>query len=196
MKRTLLALLLSMSSLPALAQTGQYSGALLLGLADQELESSGDRTTSGDDFAIGVRGTYILNDSISFEGAYQNYGEAEDTFTDESGQDITDTISTVALNLGVKGSVPLGDAFSVHGRVGLSIWDAEFTQTQSFSPSLQSKVEDDGVDFYYGIGAQLDVNKLFFVGVEYTIVETSVSAFEVDADNQIQNVSAFFGFRL
>ena len=126
--------LLGSSALTAVAESG-FSGEVLVGTADQEF-SFGSLSTSGDDMSFGIRGAFSLNEHFAVEAAYRIYGEADDTYIDDFGDTINDKLSSTALNLGVKGSIPFDNGISLNGRIGLALWDVELKETDSAFPGV------------------------------------------------------------
>lgn len=193
MKRLTLVLALTTTALPSFAESN-FSGELLLGTADQETKISGGSSASGDDTSIGIRGAYQFNENIAIELAYQNYGEADDTYIDEFGDTINDKFETTSINLGVKGILPLENGFSLNGRLGVAMWDYELKETDSSFPGVVFNLDDDGTDFYYGIGAQYDFKENVYIGIEYTITEIDLSLLGiVSADHEVKNFSLSIG---
>jgi len=193
MKKVVLSVLLMSSVLPAMAENN-FSAELLLGMADQELSANG-QSTSGDDTSFGVRGAYSLNENFSVEGAYQSYGETDDTYIDEFGDTINDKLSSTALSLGIKGILPLDNGVSLNARAGISFWDAEIKETDSAFPGETFKGDDNGNDLYYGIGAQYQINPQIFIGVEYTMTKMGISTEGVSADFDVKNISLSLGYK-
>jgi len=142
---------------------------------------------------MGVRGAFQFNENFAVELSYQNYGEIDETFIDMYGDTINDTIQTTALNIGLKGIYPLQSGVSIIGRAGLSLWDYEIEETNSFYPGEVFTLDDDGNDFYFGIGAQYDINDQFFLNVEYTLLELDVSAPGGSFDHEVENFSVSAG---
>lgn len=173
MKKLLIGSLLSLSSLSAFANEGYFGGEILLGKTDQDLKSEFGNS-SGDDTSFGVRGSYNLSKSSAFELSYVSHGETNDTYIDEFGDFISERISSSALNVGYKGSVPLEGGVSLHARFGLSFWDVELSATDSSFAGVTFKGDDSGSDIYYGIGAQFAISEKFTIGVEYTLSEYSI----------------------
>lgn len=168
---------------------GKISGELLVGKADQESEVSG-LSISGGDTSIGIRGSYLFNKNIAIEFAYRDYGESEDSYIDEFGDTITETLETSAIAVGVKGVIPLDNGFSLNGRIGISKWDYDIKETGS---ALPGEFTADGTDLYYGIGAQYQFNEKVFIGLQYTITKMDVSLVFVSVDHEVKDISLSLG---
>jgi OmpA-OmpF porin, OOP family len=197
MKKRALVLMIAFCSAPALADS-PFSAELLLGTADQKstIKFMGtSESTSGDDISLGVRGVYTMNPNLAFEIAYQNYGQTDDTYIDEFGDTINDKVSSKALNLGVKGMLPLNNGVILYGRAGVAVWDLKFRETDSAFPGEVFTADDSGNDIYYGVGVQYDLNPQLSIGVEYTITEMSASLEGISVDHEVKNLSLSLGFK-
>lgn len=193
MKKITLGFLLAAAAMPAISDSN-FSAEILLGLADQESDIGGFRTPSGDDSSVGIRAAFNLNDYISFELAHFNYGDAEKSYVDSFGDDIKETISSEANNIGVKASVPVGGSFSINGRLGLSAWDYEYSYSDSFFGGEVFSEDDSGTDPYYGVGVQWEINEHLLLGAEYNITSMSITIDNVDIDNEVRNLALSIGY--
>ncbi len=193
MKKVALSVLLVCSAFPAMAE-GDFSAELLLGVANQELSVDGD-STSGDDVSFGVRGVYSLSENFSVEGAYQSYGEADETYIDEADDTINVKISSTALSLGLKGVLPVSDIVSLSARVGISFWDAELKAVDSSSPGEVDKLDGSGNDLYFGVGAQYQVSAQLFTGLEYTVTKVGLSEGGASEDIDVTNIALSLGYK-
>lgn len=194
MKKVLTGALLTIFSVAALAETG-FSADLLLGRAEQESSISGFGSTSGTDTSFGIRGAYTLNPNIAFELGYHDYGQTNDRYIDQFGDAITDKVSTTAINAGVKVLSDLDSKLSVHGRLGLSLWDAEIEETDSFFAGQVFKASDDGADIYYGVGAQYLIAPRLRLGAEYTLTDMEPSLYGISVDHEVSNFALSLSYR-
>ncbi len=197
MRKRALGLIIAVCSAPATAD-GQLSAELLLGTADQKSTTTfmgESESTSGDDLSLGIRGSYRVNQNLALEIAYHNYGETDDTYIDSFGDTINNKVSSTAFNLGVKGMLPLDSGITLHGRIGVGIWDVEFWGTDSAFPGEVFTADDSGNDIYYGIGLQYDVSPQVSIGAEYTMTEMGVSAEGIAVDHEVKNLALSLGFR-
>lgn len=174
------------------------STAFLLGSANQRTERDSMKITSGDDNSIGLRVIYSISSYIAFEFAYHDFGETDDTFIDKSidpsGGTITHEIDTTAIELGIKGSVPISNGFSVNGRIGTSKWDWDAKSTYSSLPGQLIKENDDGADLYYGAGLQFDISENIYIGAEYNVRKMNLKLNGSKLEHRVKNLSAFLGF--
>lgn len=187
MKIFMMALLLVTIAVPAYAEDNpldkfwaenkdRISAEVLLGKTKQEVScpSCREPIDPEDATSFGIRGAYNYNENMAFELGYQNYGKAayHDEDLPSSSFDTFDTwdgnIKTTAINIGVKGIYPLDKEISLVGRLGLSKWDLEGETRYSFESldtvtSGSDKDNFDGTDPYYGIGAEYNYSKVYFL---------------------------------
>jgi OOP family OmpA-OmpF porin len=169
---------------------------LLVGQAKQTTEFSNpsSQPLDADDISYGVRGSYRINKNLAAELSYQNFGDAEDKYLDSFGDTITDVSSVTALSLGFKGIAPLNDLFSLVGRVGLSKWDFDVTETDSGSPGFKYKGNDSGSDIYFGLGAEYRITEKSILGLEYSLTNIDLDVDGVKAEHEITNLSLSLGY--
>lgn len=192
MKKVVLSVLLLSSVAPVMAENN-FSSELLLGTAHQDLLNNGF-ATSDNDMSFGARGAYSLNKNFSVEAAYQNYGEADYTYTNIFGDNINNKLSSTAINFGIKGILPLNNDVSLNARVGVSFWDAEITETNASFTGVTFQ-SDDGNDLYYGIGVQYQIDSHVFLGLEYTMIKKmSISNEGGSTDFDVENTSLSLGY--
>jgi OOP family OmpA-OmpF porin len=184
MKNIITGSLLGLLILPAFAEEGSFSADILLGTTTQEIEGE-----SGDATSIGIRGAYNINKNVAIESSYQSYGEASQDMSDSSVN--TDT---TAVNLAVKGILPLDYGFSLHARAGLSFWDLDVEVGGAMRGG------DSGNDTYYGVGAQYSVNEKYSIGLEYTVAKYKaqlggdLKGVDTDLDLDTLALTASFNF--
>ena len=113
---------LAFVSSAAFAESGLYVGGSLgsaklskdLGSFSIDTESTPYR------FTIGLQ----LYDFFVLEGGYQNFGTFENRFT-VSGEPVDIRLKADGFTLGVTGSIPLSERFSLFGRGGAFFWDGD-----------------------------------------------------------------------
>ncbi|TNC80290.1 MAG: hypothetical protein C9356_15295 [Oleiphilus sp.] len=181
MKKLLLGSLLGLSAVSAAASDqSTFSAELLVGKTTQEIE--GD---DGDDTSIGIRGAYLPNANVAIEAGYQFNGEASYSYPLSGFGEITESTETRALNLGVKGIIPVNETFGLHARLGLAFWKADVEVSSSLAPSTPATGSDSGNDLYYGIGVHFSPISELLIGLEYTLAE-----YDVTLDGDLDGVSA------
>ncbi|MFL0810703.1 MAG: porin family protein [Agarilytica sp.] len=193
MKNIVLGVFIAATAMPALSDS-YFSVDALLGSANQKSNIDGGREISGSDLSIGVRGAFNVNENFALEASHFIYGEATESYVDSFGDDIDESVETMALRLGVKGSIPLGDVVSLNGRAGLSMWDYEYEYRDSFFDGLVFKADDNGVDLYYGMGIQFNLNEKFTLAAEYDITEMGVKIEGVSIDHEVKNLALSVGY--
>lgn len=191
MNKNILGALLALSSATAFAEDN-FKVELLLGNAEQEI-SSNINNESGDDVSLGIRGAFNVNKHFGVELAYQDYGTPDDSYIDEFGDRISEKLKATAASAGVKGMMPFNNGVSLIGRVGVAFWDLEYEQTDSSNPGVVDRFDDDGNDFYYGVGIDYALNQQFSIGAEYTILEAQAKFGNLDFDNEIKNFAVTLG---
>ncbi|MDO9221038.1 MAG: outer membrane beta-barrel protein [Thiobacillus sp.] len=127
---------------------------------DAELFSSYGITssTSTDDTDTGWKAFagYRFMKYLAVEGAYANLGEftAHSTVTAPSAGIVDSNVETTAWTISALGILPLGDRFSLFGRVGVNVWDTDISATGTGGGVTASASDsDDGTDWVYGVGA-------------------------------------------
>jgi OmpA-OmpF porin, OOP family len=141
------------------------------------------------DTALRVFGGFRINRHFAVELGYHQLGEA--TATAPSGSTLGFEATTFEL-LGL-GIVPLGDRFSVYGKVGLYAGDTKVSANGfSTSPSRN--------DLTYGIGAQYDFTPNLGVRAEWQRYQDlgsfdlmGVNLFEGDVD--VMSIGLVYRFR-
>lgn len=185
---------LSLVSVNAAAEGPGLSLEALAGYAKQETEAPGLQSISGDELAAGLRLGYRFHPYMGLELSYLHYGEAEDRYIDGFGDTISHTLETASLNLGFKGILPIENGFSLIGRAGMSRWDYEIVQADSAFPGQDQKADDDGHDFYYGIGAELALSQTLHLGLEYTFTQMDLSLAAGSAEHDVNNLAVALGY--
>jgi OmpA-OmpF porin, OOP family len=150
-------------------------------------------TLDDSDTGFGLAGGYQLNDHFAVEFAYVKLGSvdyrASATVTDgvdEADADVGLENSAGGPVLSAIGILPIGERFSLFGRVGLSLLNAEGTArialggvSQRLSQSSQKS------DPMFGVGVELSLSKHFAIRLawdRYLDVGTENVAGDVDAD--------------
>ncbi len=197
MRTFVFGMLISSCSLSALAVEKPFSIELLSGLVEQEsvVDGYGNTTLLGYDTSFGIRAAYQLKKGFAFEVSYHDYGQSENVYVDSYGDLITDKVSTTAMNAGVKGVVPFDNGFSIHGRVGLSLWDAELEKTDTYYPGQLFKSIDAGSSLYFGAGLQYDITPDIVIGADYSITNMDILFFNSSIDHTVDDVSFSIGYK-
>ena len=170
----------SIAAGPSFAQEGYFYGGLSLGESiarineeriTANLLASGLSTTSmsRDERDPGWKlfGGYQLNRNFAVEGGYFNLGKFGFTSTTTPAGTLDGRIRVHGLNLDLVGTLPLGERFSLLGRVGAQVASSRDNFDGSgavvvTNPS-PSKRE---LDYKFGVGLQYEVNPSFLVRLE------------------------------
>lgn len=154
-----------------------------------------DSTSTLDDAdtGFGLAGGYQLNDHFAVEFAYVDLGsvnhQATSTLTDGTDTAVVDTRLESSANgpvVSALGILPIGERFSVFGRVGFSLLNAEGSaritldgDSQRISQSSQKS------DPVFGIGAEFSMTRHFTLRLawdRYLDVGTADVSGDIDAD--------------
>jgi len=174
----------------------KFSAEALVGMADQELSATGFQDTEGDDISLGFRLAAQPHKNVAIEVGYLNVGDADDSYIDGFGDTIKEEVSTDMYTAGVKLMLPLESGLALNARLGMAMWDTEIKASDSSMPGQTLTADDDGTDFYYGIGAQYSFTENLFAGVEYTrfAMEPSFNT-SMDIDHDVDNLAASIGWQ-
>jgi OOP family OmpA-OmpF porin len=185
----------------------KFSAELSLGSADQNStfvdgDSSPDETTTDSSTSYGLRGLYHVHPNFAVELGFSDYGEINRSYIDSFGDRISESISSDAINAGVRGIWPINEIFSINGRLGYAFWNYEASATDSSMPDMTFKLDDSGNDLYYGVGAEYKINENFRIGAEYIITDmgasfTSISGVsipKVEIDHEVENLALTLGY--
>jgi hypothetical protein len=97
--------------------------------------------------------------------------------------------------VGLKGSITLNRMVSLIGRIGIAMWELDFTETDSAFPGDIFRDKDEGTDTYFGVGLQMNLDNNFILSIEYTELDFSPALGAVNTGHNIENVSLSAGFR-
>jgi len=122
--------------------------------------------------AFGLFGGFHLNEVLSIEAAYNDFGKAEKAGLKAEAS---------ALSLGMVGKLPIKTDFTLFGKVGLAAWDVDVSPG-SFS--------DSGTDVYFGIGADYDISGT--AAVRFGIDKYTMSG---DIDEDVTSFSIGFMYK-
>lgn len=193
MKKTLMAVVMIGASIPAFAESGFY-GEVALGSMDNDVSVSGggrigdepisynESLSFDSSTAFSLGGGYQFNDYVAIDASYRNYGNAKNSFIDDYGDQINNSIKSNSINLGVLATFPFAEVFSVYGRLGLASWDLKVEHTDSALPGEVDKISEDGTDIYWAAGAAYSFNDRFSLALEYSSLTMEWNESEVESD--------------
>ena len=106
--------------------------------------------------SYGLVGGWRFNEHFALEGGYHDFGDFEENINID-GVASKVSLSADGFTLGAKGSIPVGQRFSLYGRAGWFFWagDAEINNVSQATP-------EDG-NLYLGAGISYAVNDRFNV---------------------------------
>ena len=145
--------------------------AIYLGTTYTETETEKESLLNENGTLFGIRFGYQFNDYIAVELGHQQYGEVDEKYVDEYGDNIHNKLKSSATSGGIKGILPLSDDFSLFARAGISKWDMKLTVSDSSSPDEPYSFKDDNNDLYYGLGAEYNFSETVSLGLEYTMLD-------------------------
>jgi OOP family OmpA-OmpF porin len=180
--------LLTSTTVLAEIQPGFYVGA---GVGSATLELDADPELDGfkfdaDDTAFKVFGGYNFNRYFAVEATYFDGGKPEETIISGPGGRATIDVGLSGLIASAVGRLPIGDAFSVHGKLGFASYTADIKGRVNGDVVASDDGNDE--DLAYGIGAALNIGPAFELRAEYEAVAIS------DGDFNMLSVSGLYRF--
>lgn len=116
-----------------------------------------------DDTGWKIFGGYNFNQNFGVEAAWVDLGEATANGTIGAAA-ATANVEVDGFNISAVGRVPLGEQFSLFGKLGLYVWDASASATVATTSVF---LDNDGTDISFGAGGQYDFSKNFGVRAEW-----------------------------
>jgi len=150
-------------------------------------------TIDDSDTGFGLAGGFQVNQNFAAELAYVDLGD----ISYQANGTVTDGIDTFDAGLGIDqsasgpvfsllGIVPIGERFSVFGRVGIALMSVDADATVSIDgESASDGVSTDRSNMMYGIGGEFSFNRRFGVRLgwdRYADVGSEDQGGEVDID--------------
>ena len=166
-----LALLGLLASTTVLAETqpGFYVGA---GIGQASIEIDGEGFDA-DDTGFKVFGGYNFNQYFAVEATYFDGGKPDESFRVGN---VTGSIevATDGLNVSALGRLPLGNVFSLFGKLGFASYDAKVSGRVGNQTVASASGSDEDVS--YGIGGAFDFGALE-LRAEYEAIDISDGSF-------------------
>lgn len=180
--------LLASTNVLAEIQPGFYVGA---GVGTAALELDTDEAIPGfkfdaDDTAFKVFGGYNINPYFALEATYFDGGDPEETLLASPTNRATIDIGLSGLVASVIGRVPLGEMFSVYGKLGFASYDVEINGRLNGDVIAEDEGSDE--DVAYGLGAALSIGPSFELRAEYEAISIA------DGDFNLLSVNGLFKF--
>ena len=179
------------------ADTGPYFGAGV-GQFNVQLD---DLDFDEGDVGFKIFGGYNFLKWLGAEVAYIDGGTAEDKYSDPDLGSAKVGIDVSAFTLAGVGTLPIGDMFELYGKLGMAFWDGDLRVSASGLICDELAAEglpcsetgsESGEDFYWGIGAGVNLGENFNVRVEYEAFQ--IGADDVDADADFISGSVVYRF--
>ncbi|HEY0683280.1 MAG TPA: outer membrane beta-barrel protein [Steroidobacter sp.] len=179
--------LLASTTVLAEVQPGFYVGAGV-GTAKVEQdtitdEDLGDFTFDSDDTAFKVFGGYNFNQYFAVEAAYFDGGAPEETIVAVPGARATLEIGLSGLIVSALGRLPLNDAFSLYGKLGLASYDVDFKGRVNGDTFATDSLSEDDVS--YAVGASINVGASFELRAEYEAISIEDGDFNMITANGV-----------
>lgn len=176
---------------PIYALANSFYLDVLVGQTEQETDIDNEGSFKSDDLSLGLQVGYQFLPFLALEGGYTDHGEA----SKRAGLGRANMETTVA-NLGLKFILPIGDVARLYARAGVGWWE----YSQSYQGALIDIHDDDeGSDFYIGLGAHFNVNDFVYLGVEVNQMKMDLNlrdstAADVDVENTLTHAAFKIGF--
>lgn len=213
MKRFALALAVALGlvSMPAMAADPGFYAGVGIGQFNTEIDdvSFVDDGESGsvslgfddDDTGFKIFGGYQFLPWLGAELGYVDGGTASESYSDPDLGDLKLEVDVSAITVAAVGTLPIGDMFELYGKLGMAFWEGDLGITvtgvlcdelQAIGESCSDSEDDDGEDFYYGVGAGFNIGESFNVRIEYEVFE--IDPQDVDADANFLSLSGVYRF--
>ena len=171
-------------------ESGWYVGGSI-GQSEAQDLCDGISGCDDTDTAWKIFGGYHVNRNFAIEGGYTDLGKSTINATGPGGN-LNATIEATAFELVGLGSLPLGNQFSVFGKIGLYRGEVEARGSGVVLGAPVNLSEDDsGTDLTFGFGARLDITRNFGVRGEWQ----RYSDMGGDIDIDVLSVGVVFRFQ-
>jgi OOP family OmpA-OmpF porin len=192
-RKALVASALALSgSLAATQASAQSFLGASLGQSDIDSDITAGLITSGSvdgkDTAFKLFSGYMFNRHFGVEGAYVDLGEV--SYSGNFGAALVSggKVEVSGFNVAALGSYPISEQFSVFGKIGLFIWEAEASDVTAGVPFTTA---NDGTDLSFGIGVSYNFTRNLGVRAEWE--RFKVELFN-DADADLLSIGIVWRF--
>jgi OOP family OmpA-OmpF porin len=144
-----------------------------------------NRQVDGKDTAWKIFGGYMFNRHFGLEGAYVNLGEVSYSGSFLGAPVTGGKLEVTGFNVAAIGSYPVTEEFSVFGKIGLFIWDAEANDTTGGVPFSG---KEDGTDLSFGVGIGYQFTRNLGLRAEWEMFKAN------DADTSLISVGLQWKF--
>ena len=192
---TIFATILTLFSLNASKAEEVYFGIDYLNNEVDSGVTNISSTLDEEDSGYSLYGGIPLNENLSIEISYQDFGEASlsgnsgnqfkvGTTTYEFTTTATLSVSAESIGYALVPKMPISDNISLYGKLGFHYWDSTFSVT---STNTTASLDDDGNDVFYGFGAEMNFGNLKG--------RIGYSLFDLDGDDiDSTNIGISFGY--
>jgi OOP family OmpA-OmpF porin len=162
-------------------------GSIGQGDIDDEITSGliDSGSVDGKDTAWKIFGGYMFNKNFGVEAAYVDLGEVSYSGLFGGAPVTGGAVELTGFNISALGSYPINEQFSVFGKIGLFLWDAEASDTTGGVPF---SAKDDGTDVSFGVGLGYNFSRNLGVRAEWEMFKTD------DADASLISVGVLWRF--
>jgi len=145
-----------------------------VGSVDAGLDDISDfGSATGVELIVGSK----INENLSIEASYLDFGEASDSFTPIW------RVSADSLTFGALAIAPVNENVNLFIKLGLHLWDVSITDDE-----FGTFFTDDGTDIFFGAGVEFIVGEKVSLGVRY-------NSYDFDGnDVTMFSINAFIGF--
>jgi len=144
-----------------------------------------NRSVDGKDTAWKVFGGYMFNRNFGIEAAYVDLGEVSYSGSFGGAAVTGGKVEVNGFNIAALGSYPVTQEFSVFGKIGLFLWNAEASDTTGGVPF---SAKNDGTDLSFGLGVGYSFTPNLGVRAEFERFEAS------DADANLISIGIVWRF--
>jgi hypothetical protein len=140
--------------------------------------TSGSSTFEDSDTSLALFAGYRFNPYIAVEGGYIDLGAAEYRSAGTVNPPGPIVSLPTTMNIDVEsngftiaglGSLPIGEVFELHGRLGLLFASTDLTVSGRFGNSSASQTESfDSIGAFYGVGAGLNLGQHWSLSLDWT----------------------------
>ena len=142
-------------------------------------------SVDGKDSGFKIFGGYMFNRHFGVEAAYVDLGEVSYSGTFGGAPVTGGTVEVSGFNISALGSFPVTEQFSVFGKIGLFLWDAEANDTTGGLPFSAS---EDGTDVSFGVGVGWQFTRNLGLRAEWEMFKTN------EADATLISVGVLWRF--
>lgn len=142
-------------------------------------------SVDGKDTAWKIFGGYMFNRNFGVEAAYIDLGEVSYSGS-FGGLPVTGgKVEITGFNIAALGVYPVNEQFSVFGKLGLIMWEAEASDTTAGVPFSQ---KIDGTDISFGLGVGYNFTRNLGLRAEWELFKTD------DGDASLLSLGILFRF--